>query len=135
MFTETGRIWHFTAAAAALLTAGTVILCTGEQERQSLPEEAALSGTVFAEEIQVQLPLAGRKDPQAEGTVPAQDHAYVLKLDGDTLSIYREGAKEPEASYELPAGWLPDYDRILLEYGMKVEDETELRQLIEDYIS
>ena len=61
--------------------------------------------------------------------------AYLLRLKDNTLSVYREGSREPAVEYELPAGWLPDYDRILLEYGIRVQNETELRGLLEDYIS
>ena len=46
-----------------------------------------------------------------------------------------QSSRTPAAEYELPAGWLPDYDRILLEYGMRVGSEDELRRLIEDYLS
>lgn len=60
---------------------------------------------------------------------------YLLKLSGNTLSVYQEGVRTPLESYELPAGALPDYDRILLEYGFKVPDENELRHLLEDYLS
>ncbi len=65
----------------------------------------------------------------------AENTAYLIKLDGSLLRIFREGSRTPEAEYELPAGWLPDYDRILLEYGMRVNNAQELRQVLEDYIS
>lgn len=61
--------------------------------------------------------------------------AYLVKLEGDMLYVYAEGSREPDAVYTLPAEWLPDYDRTLLEYGFRVSDSTELREIIEDYIS
>ena len=63
------------------------------------------------------------------------EQGYLIKLDADTLYVYPEGSREPSAAYELPAEWLPDYDRILLEYGFRVSDSAELRELLEDYIS
>ncbi|MBQ6041239.1 MAG: hypothetical protein K5705_10320 [Oscillospiraceae bacterium] len=63
------------------------------------------------------------------------DTAYLLKLSGDRLSVFAEGERNPVAEYDLPAGWLPDYDRILLEYGLRAGNARELRRLLEDYVS
>ena len=60
---------------------------------------------------------------------------YLVKLKENALYVYAEGNREPDAVYELPADWLPDYDRTLLEYGFRVSDKAELREIIEDYIS
>ena len=65
----------------------------------------------------------------------ATDTAYLVKLQDDRLYVFAEGSRAPSAIYDLPAGWLPDYDRILLEYGFRVSNEAELRELLEDYIS
>ena len=119
-------IWAGTAAIIAAVTA----LIAG---LRSLPP------LVTPIEPPVQIHAAA--DPAAlheavDDTVrEAPDEAYLLRLDGDVLRIYREGSRTPEAEYELPAGWLPDYDRILLEYGMRVSNAQELRQVLEDYIS
>ena len=67
-------------------------------------------------------------------SMPELPQRWLLKLRGDTLYVYPEGSREAEASYAVPAG-LPDYDRILLEYGMPAGSEEELRRLIEDYVS
>ena len=131
MFMMTGKYLPCAAAAVTFFAAGAAVFYSDHRNSPEMPEEPAVSGTVFAEEIQAQLPLIGSRAPEA--ALPEQ--GYVLKLDGDTLSIYKEGEQEAEATYELPAGWLPDYDRILLEYGMKVGSEDELRELIEDYLS
>ncbi|HAG13752.1 MAG TPA: hypothetical protein DCG49_07820 [Ruminococcus sp.] len=130
MITESRWFWHTTAAAAAVGTA-CLAMWFGKAPRPqiSLPELHAESGTVFAEEQQVQRPLTGSAVP------PLPETTYLLKLSENTLSVYEEGKPEAVASYELPAGWLPDYDRILLEYGMEVQGETALRALIEDYVS
>lgn len=132
---ESRWFWPAAAAVIAVTAAGAAAFRSGAGTQHTLPEESAISGTVFAKEIQAHLPFAGKAETAPQGTLPAQEQAYVLKLEGDTLSIYKEGKQEAEAVYELPAGWLPDYDRILLEYGMRVENAEELRELIEDYIS
>lgn len=75
----------------------------------------------------------GIREAAALPELPQQ--RYLLKLRGNTLSVYAEGQADPAAVYELPAGWLPDYDRIVLEYGLRAEDESELRRLLEDYVS
>ena len=77
--------------------------------------------------------------PSAEADLFAQEHlpdtAYLVRLQDDTLYVFAEGSREPDAVYPLPAEWLPDYDRTLLEYGMRVSNAAELREIIEDYIS
>lgn len=75
----------------------------------------------------------GIREAAALPELPQQ--RYLLKLRGNTLSVYAEGQADPAAVYELPAGWLPDYDRIVLEYGLRAEGESELRRLLEDYVS
>lgn len=128
-------IWPASAAAAAMIVSCSVIAQRITEPLYSLPEEAVSSGIVFAEEMQVHLPLAENNVSAEQSSLQGQEPVFVIRLDGDTLRVYREGEREPDAVYELPAGWLPDYDRILLEYGMKVNGEEELREMIEDYIS
>ena len=70
----------------------------------------------------------GIREAAALPELPQQ--RYLLKLRGNTLSVYAEGQADPAAVY-----WLPDYDRIVLEYGLRAEDESELRRLLEDYVS
>lgn len=71
----------------------------------------------------------------AGGESDKLQHRYLLKLRGNTLSVYQDGSQDPAAVYELHAKQMPDYDRILLEYGMSVENESDLRRLLEDYVS
>ena len=96
------------------------------QLRRSLPQNCTLPAENAAAQTSPQ--------PEAE-TAPLPAPGWLLKIDGDTLSVYREGDRTPPETYELPAGALPDYDRILLEYGLKVPNESEMRALLEDYLS
>ena len=89
------------------------------------------------------LPEVSLSDTPDSGILPAgaqsgqqpdpQKH-YLLRLRENTLYVYEAGSRDPEAVYEVQAG-LPDYDRILLEYGMEVRSEAELRGVLEDYVS
>jgi hypothetical protein len=93
-----------------------------------LPETSAEQEPVHAKAVQ---------DPEAlcAAAEEASAGGYLIRLDGDLLRVFAEGSRTPAAEYALPAGWLPDYDRILLEYGIRVKDTAELRDIIEDYIS
>ena len=93
-----------------------------------LPETSAAEETVHAKAVQDAEALCAAAE---EAAAPG----YLIRLDGDLLRVYAEGSRTPAAEYELPAGWLPDYDRILLEYGIRVRDAAALRDIIEDYIS
>ena len=125
----------FTLAGAAMLGAGAgfllfLPLLHAKRAAAAKPETSVL--------------LREERDPASAGlpaqsvsgdtvdTFPAQ--SYLLKLKEDTLYVYTEGSREASASYQVPAG-LPDYDRILLEYGMKVSSESDLQRLLEDYVS
>ena len=107
-----------TAIAATVLTVPTPLL-----PQPVLPMEYAAAQAAETQAAPVTPPE----------TLP--DTAYLLKLSGDRLSVYAEGDRTPTAEYDLPAGWLPDYDRILLEYGLRAGNAQELRRLLEDYVS
>lgn len=96
------------------------------------PEGSLLSQDAAVRAGLPALSLPDDPDPAETPDLPAQ--SWLLKLQEDTLYVYTEGSREAEAAYQVPAG-LPDYDRILLEYGMKVSSEADLRRLLEDYVS
>ena len=128
--------WPVLAGAAILLSAAAALLLRNTWKPVAdLPEESVSSYEIFAENVQLRISAdsaVSEEDPVPEAL---PDTGYVLKLDGDTLYVYEEGVKKPVAEYDLPAGWLPDYDRILLEYGFRAANKDELRQLLEDYVS
>ncbi len=125
------------------VTAGLVILFSGSaiylyNTIQPIPE---ITDSVYAayHAETAAMRTAANTESSAEPENPlleaATDTAYLVKLQDDRLYVFAEGSREPSAIYDLPAGWLPDYDRILLEYGFRVSNEAELRELLEDYIS
>jgi hypothetical protein len=127
-------IWTGIAAGtAAAAAAGALLLHRTERPAPALTEEPAAVCEIQAAELQAPAPSepdTALPDPE---TLP--ETGYLLKLRGDVLSVYEEGIRQPIAEYDLPAGWLPDYDRILLEYGIRAAGRDELRELIEDYVS
>lgn len=115
------------AAGAAMLGIAVFLHTTAPTRSISLPEVSTVraeTGTTPAVTLQVRA--------EAEPVPPAV--TYLLHLDGDELSVYASGQKEAVERHTVPAG-LPDYDRILLEYGMQIATEEELRQILEDYLS
>ena len=121
--------WTGIAAGAAVLAAGAAMLTTAPTRNVSLPEVSVHADAEKpAETQQVRAEAVGSE------AFEATEITYLLKLSGDTLSVYAAGSRTPAEQYTVPAG-LPDYDRILLEYGMEVTSERELRLLLEDYLS
>ena len=128
-------VWPALTGAVLLLAAAAMLLHRTWKPVTGLPEEPVSSYEVFAENVQLQIKAeTGVAVVQA---VPEElpETGYTLKLSGDTLYVYEEGVRQPIAEYDLPADWLPDYDRILLEYGFRAANKEELRQLLEDYVS
>ena len=125
--TEYRTVWAGTAAVVAVAAA----MIAGIR---SLPELITPIKTP-PQQMQAAADPGALREAAEAAVQDAEDTAYLIRLDGDLLRIYREGSRTPEGEYALPAGWLPDYDRILLEYGMRVNNAQELRQVLEDYIS
>ncbi|HBI85720.1 MAG TPA: hypothetical protein DDX71_05460 [Ruminococcus sp.] len=136
MFTSTKWIAAGIAAAAAGILTGAALMVLPHSASFSLPSEDIPLPAAAAETLQMQNQQVSASAPQDAAKVPdLPEKTYLLKLRGDTLYVYEEGAREASEEYDLPAGWLPDYDRILLEYGMRCTGEQEMRSLVEDYVS
>ncbi|MBR3449175.1 MAG: hypothetical protein IKH27_15375 [Oscillospiraceae bacterium] len=125
MVRNTG-IWTGIAALIAIATAVFAAVYTMPKELLPVLPQNAPEQHAHAVESPAELYEEAEK---------AAAPAYLVKLDGDMLRVFAEGSRTPAAEYELPADWLPDYDRILLEYGIRVRDTAELRQILEDYVS
>lgn len=135
MMDTKGWLWTGLAAGAALLlTAAAVRLNRQESPVPELIEETAVR-EMQAAELQAAVPVPKERASELPDIDSLPETGYLLKLRGDVLSVYEEGVREPIAEYDLPADWLPDYDRILLEYGFRVSGRDELRELVEDYVS
>lgn len=129
IMTRNTGIWTGTAALIAIATAVFAAVYTMPKDLLPVTPEAAAAGEqqhAHAVESPAELYEEAEK---------ADASAYLVRLNGDMLCVFAEGSRTPAAEYELPADWLPDYDRILLEYGIRVRNTEELRQVLEDYIS
>ena len=128
MIRNTG-IWTGTAALIAAATAVFAAVWTMPEDlKPILREHAAVQEQQHAQAAETPAALC-------EAAEKAAGKAYLVRLEGDRLCVFAEGDRTPAAEYELPADWLPDYDRILLEYGIRAANADELRQIIEDYLS
>ena len=125
------------------VTAGLVFLFSGSaaclySTIEPIPEITDSAFAAYHAEAAAAKP-AVNPDRVADTEIALPDNlpekGYLVKLKEDTLFVFAEGSREPEAVYTLPAEWLPDYDRTLLEYGFRVSNKDELREIIEDYIS
>lgn len=62
-----------------------------------------------------------------------EKEGYILGIDGETLAVYYNGALQQ--SLDFPVAQLTDYDRELLQNGIRLEDEAAVKRAIEDYTS
>ena len=129
---ETARwMWTGVSVGTAVITGLIAYSVSAKPQQITLPEIALPR----AEAAETAPSPAMQTVPSPKEPPQAPDPAYLLRLDENTLSVYQDGVHTPLETYELPAGALPDYDRILLEYGIRVQTENELYRLLEDYLS
>lgn len=61
--------------------------------------------------------------------------AFLLGSYKGYIALWREGCPEPIKVFPYQTAMLPPADRQALEKGILITDETELVQLLEDYLS
>ena len=117
-------------AAGGLMLGGGMVI-------GSCTEQNAVADAQTAETTTVRAAVSTRPpaDEQPLRAASTPDGPYLLRLEGSTLSVYKEGEDIPFEQYALSPAWLPEYDRLLLEYGIEAQTAAELRRLIEDYLS
>lgn len=66
---------------------------------------------------------------------PEEEASFCFQLGvyGDRLAVYTGGELKPRQVLDIPLAALPESDQKLLEQGIPLRDEEELRQAIEDY--
>lgn len=141
---KTKHLWFY--ALVCMVTGGALLIgmgwCIGRAVASFQPIQSVVCDPI-PPETGVQSDLAALDAaplyaPETEAPLQAAhtpDGPYLLKLTGETLAVYAVGDETPFACYQLMPAWLPDYDRILLEYGIEVEDTDALHRLLEDYLS
>lgn len=65
----------------------------------------------------------------------ATDPGYLMRIDGDTIALFRTGSETPYRRLDMPLSLLSEYDRELLTRGIEVRTQKELDQLVEDFTS
>lgn len=60
---------------------------------------------------------------------------YIVKEYNGKIAVYNENMDKPIKTTDSSVDSLPEIDRALIQKGIKVEDKTELRKLLEDYCS
>ncbi len=68
-------------------------------------------------------------------TTTAEEPGYLMKLEGDTIGLYRSNSTTPYQKLDMPTGLLSEMDYQMLQEGIYVATEAELRQKIEDITS
>ncbi len=71
----------------------------------------------------------------AQTTVTQAPVPYILKIQSGTIGVFRGDSETPYRQLDMPISLLSDYDRELLEQGISVQTEAEIKSLIEDLTS
>ena len=88
------------------------------------------TGAVFGPETGAQT-----KKVQSAQTVYEQNDTFVLKAKNNRIVVYRKGESTPYMTTDTPVYGLPKGDIMLLEEGIEIEGEKNLKKSLEDYCS
>lgn len=61
--------------------------------------------------------------------------AFILGSKDGFIALWREGEANPVKIFPCRISALPEADRAALEQGVRIESETDLVRLLEDYLS
>jgi len=124
-------IFPILGTGLAVMTAGVSAFSRRAAGRYELPEVP-----YSAEEAGLPVQLRSEDEATAGAAAPVKPEPdYTVKLQENSLFVYESGKREPIARYAFEDAGLPDYDRTLLEYGIRVTGAEALREVLEDYAS
>ncbi len=66
---------------------------------------------------------------------PINEYQYILKEFNGKLAVFKKNQIEPEIIFDVIVDSLPEIDVIQLKQGLKIQNEQELNERIEDFIS
>lgn len=95
------------------LAAGVIVTFTKAEEPQNQNDEPSISAPSSVEESDI----------------------YIIKEYNGKIAVYNENMDKPVKTTDSSVDALPEVDKALLKKGIRVEDKTELRKLLEDYCS
>ena len=110
-----GTVYVLSAAAVVLLAAKALPVNNEDHDRDEAVSEVAI--TVESEVIE---------NPEYE---------YVLKEFNGKLAVFQWGEREPAMIFDVPIDSLPEIDANQLKQGLKIKDDQELNDRIEDFVS
>ncbi|GHU37932.1 hypothetical protein FACS1894105_10930 [Clostridia bacterium] len=119
----------FLGALAAILLVQTAVLFT--QQNEIVSPEANDSTSVTESINQTSTPSAV-KSANAAGKSDG-DIIFVLGTSEGRLAVFAPDGKTVYQVYDIFTGTLPEYDRNLLQNGIKIRTAEELRNLLEDF--
>ncbi|MEE1318534.1 MAG: hypothetical protein UHD05_03405 [Ruminococcus sp.] len=64
-----------------------------------------------------------------------QNMTFVLKAENNRITVYKKGESTPYMTTDTPVDSLPKGDIMLLELGIEIEGEKNLKKSLEDYCS
>lgn len=76
-----------------------------------------------------------KKSINVEISEPIKEYKYILKEYQGKLAVFEIDKKDPEMVFDVLIDSLPEIDVIALKKGLKIKDENELNERIEDFIS
>ncbi len=66
---------------------------------------------------------------------PVEEYKYLLKEFNGKLAVFENGEKSPKMIFDVSIDSLPEVDALDLKNGLKIKNEKELNDRIEDFIS
>ncbi len=84
--------------------------------------------------VKTPAPSAHETEPAVTTTVTT-NAKYILRIWNEGLGMFRGDSPEPYRELDMPLSLLSDYDRELLEQGIVMDTESEMRALVEDITS
>lgn len=66
---------------------------------------------------------------------PVEEYKYLLKEFNGKLAVFENGEKAPKMIFDVSIDSLPEVDALALKNGLKIKNEQELNDRIEDFIS
>ncbi|MEE0913705.1 MAG: hypothetical protein U0L76_03860 [Ruminococcus sp.] len=88
------------------------------------------TGVAFSPETSVQTTNA-----QTAKNVHNENDVFLLKAENNRIVVYKKGETTPYMTTDTPVDSLPKGDIMLLELGIEIEGEKNLKKSLEDYCS
>lgn len=88
------------------------------------------TGVAFSPETSAQT-----ESVQATVSNNEQNTVFVLKAENNRITVYKKGENTPYMTTDTPVDSLPKGDIMLLEVGIEIKGEKNLKKSLEDYCS